>query len=541
MDAFLQYLTLPYLLRGAVIALEVAAGSLIGGLLLGLGLALMREAPLRPLKGAAWVYVWVFRGTPILLQLVFWYDALPRWGLTLPAIPTAILGFSLNAAAFMSETIRGGIHSVDATQTLAAEAMGMGRLVVMRRVVLPQAMRAIIPPFGNETIGLLKNTSLASVIAVDELTLRSQQIVAANFNFFAVFTAAGVMYLIMTTVLSIVQNALERRFDLYRAAAQARRSSRPRWLAFGSQQRKVGIADIDLPSEMEALEEEEDPPNSEKLHGALATVYQEETTRPARQYSDNNPTFLVCRKVEKRYGANEVLKGVSLTVASGEVLVIIGRSGSGKSTLLRLINHLEVLDDGEILLEGEYVGYRGEAGSLTEVRDLARARANAKIGIVFQQFNLFGHMTAIENVMASLVYVYGVTRDEARRRGEVLLASVGLGGHLNHLPHRLSGGQQQRVAIARALAPGPRLMLLDEPTSALDPALTEEVRIVVRKLAEEGMTMVVATHDMHFASDIADKLVFMEEGRIVEQGIPEELLQNPSQPETRRFLRLMSS
>jgi polar amino acid transport system permease protein len=218
----------------------------------------------------------------------------------------------------------------------------------------------------------------------------------------------------------------------------------------------------------------------------------------------------------------------------------MGPSGSGKSTFLRLINHLESVDGGEILVEGEHVGYRRVGEALKPTDHLDRARAKARIGFVFQHFNLFDHLPVIDNVTIAPTSVYGVKPEEARSTAQGLLADVGLERHLNHLPHRLSGGQQQRVAIARALAITPRLMLFDEPTSALDPELVGEVLSVMRRLGDAGMTMVVVTHEVRFAREVADKVVFMDGGRVVEQGTPEEVLENPREERTRKFLNMVA-
>ncbi|HEX8967072.1 MAG TPA: amino acid ABC transporter ATP-binding protein [Chloroflexota bacterium] len=234
-----------------------------------------------------------------------------------------------------------------------------------------------------------------------------------------------------------------------------------------------------------------------------------------------------------------MLRGIDLTVDRGEVVTIMGPSGSGKSTLLRLINHLEQLDGGEVRIDGKYVGYRREGDQLRPVGNVARARAQARIGMVFQHFNLFDHLTALENVMEAPVHVFGESRGVAREHAAALLAAVGLGHVTHHLPHRLSGGQQQRVAIARALAISPRLMLFDEPTSALDPELVSEVLGVIRRLAEGGMTMVVVTHEVRFAREVADRVLFMADGRIVESGPAAEVLENPREPRTQQFLRLV--
>ena len=260
----------------------------------------------------------------------------------------------------------------------------------------------------------------------------------------------------------------------------------------------------------------------------------------ARGSADRTSTpFVVCRNVRKSYASGEILRGLDFSVDRGEVLVIMGMSGSGKSTLLRLINHLEGVDGGEIEVDGKYVGYVRSNGVLRPVRNLAKARADARIGMVFQQFNLFEHFTAIENVVEAPVHVYGMDRREADELGRHLLASVGLSTHADHLPHHLSGGQQQRVAIARALAISPRLMLFDEPTSALDPQLVGEVLGVIRQLADAGMTMIVVTHEVGFARDVADRIIFIDNGQIVEQGKPQDVLDNPQHERTKRFLRVV--
>jgi polar amino acid transport system ATP-binding protein len=240
--------------------------------------------------------------------------------------------------------------------------------------------------------------------------------------------------------------------------------------------------------------------------------------------------------VHKRFGRLEVLKGVTLEVLPGDVMCLLGPSGSGKSTLLRCINHLEKIDAGRLSVDGELVGYREEAGKLHELRDAEVARKRAEIGMVFQHFNLFPHMTAIENVTCAPMRVRKIGREPARARAEELLASVGLADKLAAYPAQLSGGQQQRVAIARALAMDPKLMLFDEPTSALDPELVGEVLQAMQRLAREGMTMVVVTHEMGFAREVADSVVFMDEGVVVESGPPGEVLSNPRHERTRSFL-----
>jgi polar amino acid transport system ATP-binding protein len=240
--------------------------------------------------------------------------------------------------------------------------------------------------------------------------------------------------------------------------------------------------------------------------------------------------------VHKRFGRLEVLKGVSLEVAPGEVMCLLGPSGSGKSTLLRCINHLEKIDSGRLSVDGELVGYRQVGDKLHELRESEVAQKRAQIGMVFQHFNLFPHMTALENVTCAPVRVKGDARERAETRGRELLGQVGLADKVDAYPSQLSGGQQQRVAIARALAMEPKLMLFDEPTSALDPELVGDVLAAMQQLAREGMTMVVVTHEMGFAREVADTVVFMDAGVVVESGAPAEVLGNPQHERTRAFL-----
>jgi polar amino acid transport system ATP-binding protein len=240
--------------------------------------------------------------------------------------------------------------------------------------------------------------------------------------------------------------------------------------------------------------------------------------------------------VHKRFGRVEVLKGIDLEVAPGEVLCLLGPSGSGKSTFLRCINHLEKINCGRLTVDGELVGYRQVGDKLHELKEAEVARKRSEIGMVFQHFNLFGNMTALENVTCAPIRVKGIGRDEARTRARVLLDRVGLADKLDSYPTQLSGGQQQRVAIARALAMDPKLMLFDEPTSALDPELVGEVLQAMQQLAKDGMTMVVVTHEMGFAREVADQVVFMDGGVVVEAGPPNEVLSNPRHERTQAFL-----
>ncbi|ULE35894.1 amino acid ABC transporter ATP-binding protein [Mycobacterium sp. IDR2000157661] len=238
----------------------------------------------------------------------------------------------------------------------------------------------------------------------------------------------------------------------------------------------------------------------------------------------------------KSFGALEVLKGITLEIGKGEVLVMVGPSGSGKSTFLRCINHLEQVNAGRLYVDGELIGYRDKGKKLYEMSPKDAARQRRDIGMVFQHFNLFPHRTALENIIEAPIHVKRVKKHEAVARGKDLLKQVGMSEKADAYPAQLSGGQQQRVAIARALAMNPKLMLFDEPTSALDPELVGEVLEVMKKLAAEGMTMVVVTHEMGFAREVANHLVFMDGGVVVESGLPREVLGNPKHDRTKAFL-----
>jgi polar amino acid transport system permease protein len=511
-----------FLWSGALLAVEITALGMSTGMLAGLGLALMRLSRIGVLRGVAWSYIFIIRGTPLLLQLVFVFDALPAVGVRLDSFTTAVIGFALNEAAFSAEIIRGGILSVNRTQSVAAASLGMGGALTLRRIILPQAMRAILPGLSNNTISMLKLTSIASVIFVNELTFRAQQIVGQNFRFFTVFAAAAAIYLLMTSLISLAQAAAERRFDFDRGPMPVR----------AVMERLLGLLRAapqpSPPAPPPSARPE--PPDLVWLRSLLGATDHDGCGKP----------FVVGHNVQKAYGAREVLSGIDFSVAQGEVVTILGPSGSGKSTLLRMINHLEVLDWVEITVDGHSIGYRpADGGRPRPARNLARARAEARIGMVFQHFNLFSHLTALQNVAEAPMRVYGVPRAQAEADALRLLSAVGLTGHAGHLPHRLSGGQQQRVAIARALAIRPKLMLFDEPTSALDPELVGEVLAVMRRLAEAGMTMIVVTHEIRFAREVADRVIFMDEGRVIEQGPPGQVIDDPRQERTRRFLRLV--
>jgi polar amino acid transport system permease protein len=402
----------------------------------------------------------------------------------------------------------------------------------MSRIIAPQAIRTMIPAFGAEAVSALKNSSLASVIAVQELTLRSTQLASSTFDFFSIFFASGLIYLCLTGAIAVTQLVIEAWLDLDRKSSQSRLMRLLPWHRFQPPDEpleapKEKIGDAGLDAGLAEL-----PPPRPKFEFA-------DHAKRAEILSRNNIAVGV-EGLRKRYEKQVVLDGVELMVRIGEVIALLGPSGSGKSTLLRCINHLEGWEAGTIKVGGRRLGF-SEAGKPLSPRALADERAEVGVGMVFQQFNLFGHLTAKENIAGPLRWVHGWSRSDADRRAFELLDRVGLRPRADALPRHLSGGQQQRVAIARAIAPNPSVLLLDEPTSSLDPELVNEVLEVIRRLAiEDGLTMIISTHQLRFAEEVADRVLLLSGGVIVEEGPAREVLTNPKTTVAQRFLSAMA-
>lgn len=532
MSLFLHYLSMPYLLEGIELTLEVTALGLGGGLILGLILAGMQLSRFWPLAAIARAYTVIFRGTPLILQMVFAYDALPHVGIKLPAVLAAGLALACNEAPFIAEMLRAGVLGVDRGQVTAGQALGMTPRILMWRVIAPQAIRTMIPAFGNEAVSALKNSSLASVVAVQELTLRSTQLASSTFDFFSIFFASGLLYLVLTFAISVIQLFVEWLLDLDRAKGRQRKLAGYLPWRRADLTTKLELADTTVADpELVETEPADTPP--------LALTH-EERTRRAATIARNN-IAVETKDLTKSYGAQKVLGGLDLKVRVGEVVALLGPSGSGKSTLLRCINHLESWDGGTVRVGGRRLGFDDD-GKLLSPRAIANERATVGVGMVFQQFNLFAHLSAKENIAGPLRWVHGMTRIDADRRATELLDRVGLSHRADALPRHLSGGQQQRVAIARALAPNPSVLLLDEPTSALDPELVNEVLEVIRRLAiDDGLTMIISTHQIRFADEVADRVAFLSGGTIIEEGPAHEVLSNPRNPLTARFLSVMEA
>ncbi|WP_369291347.1 amino acid ABC transporter permease/ATP-binding protein [Burkholderia pseudomallei] len=538
------FLSEPVLSGLARTLLLTALGALFG-FALGVPLALARVSRSPLLAACAWAFIWLFRSIPLIVLLLilnnlgYLYEhvrlGVPFTGITFAEVATtdlispfcaAVLGLTLNHAAFAAEGIRGGILSVDQGQLEAAAALGLPRARQATRIVLPQAMRAFLPVAFNDLIALAKGSSMVYVLAMPELFYTVQVIYRRNLEVIPLLMVATVWYLIILTVLSIVQAQVERRYargavrEPERSPAAA---TRPASKAAGapSAADAPGAAAPGASASFAASR----APGRARSPGAART--------PA---SGRRGGEIAVQRVSKRFGAHKVLDDVSFVAPAGSVTVILGQSGSGKSTLLRTINHLERVDGGFIDIDGELIGYRREGDTLYELKEKDVLRRRADVGMVFQNFNLFAHLTVLENIVEAPVASGRATRAEAERDARELLARVGLAAKAHAYPRQLSGGQQQRVAIARALALKPKVLLFDEPTSALDPELVNEVLDVIKELARSGTTLVIVTHEIGFAREVADTVLFMEHGRIVEAGPPAQVLGAPAHPRTRAFL-----
>jgi polar amino acid transport system permease protein len=510
------------------------------GFALGTALALARVSKSPLLSGLSWAYIWLLRSIPLIVLLLILNNlgylyatvriGVPYTDILFAEYPTisilspfaaALIGLSLNQAAFSSEIIRGGILSVDQGQLEAAAALGLPRRRQAFRIILPQAMRTILPTGFNEIISLAKGTSMVYVLALPELFYTVQVIYRRNLEVVPLLMVATVWYLIIMTVLSIAQYYTERHFS----KGALRNPPSP---LFGIVLRRLFGAPILARPQIASA-------------SRIATPLQ---VPSVPKTGARNPSFSQWRApgavkihgVSKSFGQLKVLDDVRIDIKAGSVTAILGPSGSGKSTLLRTINHLERVDDGFITIDGELVGYRKSGRTLYELKEKDILKRRADIGMVFQSFNLFPHLTVLENIIEAPVTLNRVSRPEAISLARDLLARVGLSDKINAYPRQLSGGQQQRVAIARALALRPKVLLFDEPTSALDPELVGEVLDVIKELARSGTTLIIVTHEIGFAREVADTVIFMDGGKVIESGSPDEVLNRPKNARTGEFL-----
>lgn len=499
---FFDALTSPLLLRAAWTTVWVAVVAQVIGTVIGLLVAPMMLSRNPLVSAPAWGYRWLFQGTPLLVQILAFYAVLPQLGVPLGVVASGLLALGINEGARMAEIVRAGLMSVDHGQREAARSLGLKRWQIFGFIVLPQAVKVIVPPLGNNFNYMLKATSLLAAISFAELLRTSQQMAQFTTRPLEVYTAATVYYLVMTSLWDAVQRRLERWADEAKAARGQQLWERRR--------------------------------GQPVLEPAVETFLAHSKGRPD---AGPAPALVETRGVRKRFGSHQALDGVDFAVAPGEVVAIIGPSGCGKTTLLRCLNALTSPERGVVVLGGELVGMRrGRRGGLEPLPTRAMNRQRRDIGFVFQRFHLFRHLTAIDNVALAPRLVLGRSRAEARATARDLLTRVGLADRADAFPNRLSGGQQQRVAIARALAMKPSLMLLDEPTSALDPETVHEVLEVVRALVRDGMTTVMVTHELGFAREVADRIVFMSDGRIIDEAPTNEFFEAGRDPRTREFL-----
>jgi polar amino acid transport system permease protein len=477
--------------------LILAAASTLLGILIGIVLAVMGISENGALKLVARVYTDIFRGLPAIVTILIIGQGFARLGRDLfgpSPYPLGILALSLIAGAYIGEIFRAGIQSVERGQLDGTRTLGMTYGQGMRLVVIPQGIRRVLPALVNQFIGNVKDSSLVyflGLLASERELFRVGQDQAVVTGNLSPLLLAGIFYLVITVPLTHLVNYIDARM-------------------------RTGKRLTEVHSGLKEVAE---------LADARAS---DEADVPAGQGGEAALSFrggcIDVRNIDMAYGAVQVLHDVSLTVQPGTVTCLIGPSGSGKSTLLRCLNRLVECRSGDILLDGESI-YR-------QTPDQLRRR----VGMVFQQFNLFPDRTALANVTLALRKVKGLSKDKAERIAELRLRDVGLLERRHHRPANLSGGQQQRVAIARALALDPEVMMFDEVTSALDPELVKGVLNLMADLGRRGMTMVVVTHEMNFARKVADQVVFMDEGRIVEAGRPADLFDNPLSPRLRRFL-----
>jgi His/Glu/Gln/Arg/opine family amino acid ABC transporter permease subunit len=469
--------------------LILAVASTIIGVVIGMVLAVMGISQSPWLRIPARIYTDIFRGLPAILTILLVGQGFARFGRELfgpSPFPLGILALSLIAGAYIGEIFRAGIQSVERGQMEACRALSMSYGQGMRLIVVPQGIRRVLPALVNQFIGNVKDSSLVyflGLLASEREIFRVGQDQAVVTGNLSPLLLAGIFYLSITVPLTHVVNYIDDRLR--------KGKNTPTAITSGLEE----ISELDTPAARGASEA------ARFKGGSLET--------------DN---------LGMAYGALQVLKDVNLTIPPGTVTCIIGPSGSGKSTLLRCLNRLVEPAAGDIRLDGD------------SILKMKPERLRRRVGMVFQHFNLFPDHTALENVMLSLTKIKGLPREEARAIAAARLTDVGLANRQHQRPGRLSGGQQQRVAIARALAMEPEVILFDEVTSALDPELVKGVLNLMADLGSRGMTMVVVTHEMGFARRVADQVVFMDEGRIVEIGAPDDLFDNPQSPRLKRFL-----
>ena len=483
---FIQENRWQMVLSGLWVTIVISICSALAGSVLGFGLCMVRRSRNRVVAGVAAVFIRLIQGVPLLVLLMVLFYVVFASTL-LSGIVVAIVAFSINFGVYVSEMIRTGIDAVDRGQWEAGAALGFGRVGAFVKVIAPQAARHILPVYKGELISMVKMTSVVGYIAVEDLTRATDLIRSRTFEAFFPLISTAIIYFLLAWGLTALLGVLDRRIDPKRRARQ--------------------------------------PKGIEGQSPAAA--------RPRMaEHAQSGETVIEIERLKKVYPNITPLQDVNARIKRGEVISIIGPSGTGKSTLLRCLNRLEEPTEGEIRVLGQKItGAKGQ--ELCAIR--------RRMGMVFQSFNLLPHLTVIENIMLAPVELLGVGRPDAYRRGMELLQSVGLAEKALNYPDELSGGQKQRVAIARTLAMDPEIVLFDEPTSALDPTMVGEVLSVIRRLAGQGLTMLIVTHEMKFARDVSSRVFYMDQGVIYEEGTPGQVFEAPRTDRCRAFVHRLKT
>ena len=490
---FIQESRWKMILSGLGATFVISVFSALIGTILGFGLCLLRRSRFPAVSGITAGFIRLLQGIPVLvLLMMMFYVVFAKTQLN--GIVVSIAAFSVNFAVYVSEMMRTGIDAVDTGQWEAAMAIGFGRVKTFTKIIAPQALRHILPVYKGEFISMVKMTSVVGYIAVQDLTKATDLIRSRTFEAFFPLIASAAIYFVLAWALTSLLGIAERR-----TGPKARRKRADRLLAM--------------------IE------NTEKTPDAKS-----DTANPPEGTGGAEPIIAISH-LKKSYPNVTPLEDVSAEIFKGDVITVIGPSGTGKSTLLRCINRLETPTDGELKVFGKD----------TSDKKVNLNMLRQRMGMVFQSFNLFGHLTVIENVILAPTVLKGVPRQKALMDGMELLRMVGMAQKAVSYPDELSGGQKQRVAIARTLAMEPEIVLFDEPTSALDPTMVGEVLSVMKRLASEGLTMIIVTHEMQFARDVSTRIFYMDEGIIYEEGAPDEIFDSPKRDKTRTFVKRLKT
>ncbi|MDW6022969.1 amino acid ABC transporter permease/ATP-binding protein [Mesorhizobium sp. BAC0120] len=463
--------------RATLTVVELSIVSWAISVVMGFGVALARQSPNGLLRRTAATYIWFFRSLPLLVLLIFVYNfpqAFPATGpfLSQPFI-AGLIALVLSETAYIAEIHRGALMAIGKGQYEAGHVLGLSKLGQQRLIVIPQALRVALPALGNEYISIVKLTSLVSVISLAEILLVGQRYYTQNFKVMETMLAVAFYYVLVVTLFDTLLKKLESHLDFSKRKAALSDTVRPDAICL-NERRHEGKSDVP------------------EIH---------------------------LERGGKHFGGMEVFRDLDLSIPTGQVVSIIGPSGSGKTTLIRCLNGLETLDKGLVSLKG--VPVLAGSGERSAILPHKSKQQLLEVGMVFQSFNLFPHKTVLENVTLGPIYHNRAPQAQVETSARAILGQVGMLAHENKYPHQLSGGQQQRVAIARALAMEPSILLFDEPTSALDPETVGEVLRIIADLARSGRTMVIVTHEMKFALEVSDRIIFMEKGRIQFDGTPD--------------------